>query len=156
MSNEVKERSALTSAPPEPAPISERDREVDRDLKELVVEKKGSRSASEDPQLVPLFAPDVAKDFRSRWIAVQSSFVDDPRAAVKQGDDLVAQVMKTLTETFSKERADLEGQLGQTDKASTETLRVALRRYRSFFERLLSLSRGSDLSRGCVTLCCRP
>jgi len=139
MSNEVKERSALTSAPPEPAPSSERDREVDPDPNELPVAKKASRVTDEDPQLVPLFAPDVAKDFRSRWIAVQSSFVDDPRAAVKQGDDLVAQVMKTLTETFSKERAELEGQLGQTDKASTETLRVALRRYRSFFERLLSL-----------------
>lgn len=41
--------------------------------------------------------------------------------------------------TFSNERAKLEGQLNQTDKASTENLRVALRRYRSFFERLLSL-----------------
>jgi CHAD domain-containing protein len=59
--------------------------------------------------------------------------------AVRQGDELVAQVMNSLAETFSKERAKLEGQLGQTDKASTETLRVALRRYRSFFERLLSL-----------------
>jgi|SRR5215472_13829585 len=135
MSNEFNERSALTSAAPEPAQISERDREPN----ERVVEEKEARATGEDPRLVPLFAPDVAKDFRSRWIAVQSSFVDDPRAAVKQGDDLVAEVMKTLTETFSKERANLEGQLGQTDKASTETLRVALRRYRSFFERLLSL-----------------
>jgi hypothetical protein len=83
--------------------------------------------------------PDVAKDLRSRWDAVQSSFVDDPRQAVHQGDELVAQVMKSLAETFSGGRAKLEGQLDQTDKASTETLRVALRRYRSFFERLLSL-----------------
>jgi len=139
MSNELNERSALTSAAPEPAQTSERDREVDREPNERIVEKKEARANGEDPRLVPLFAPDVAKDFRSRWIAVQSSFVDDPRAAVKQGDDLVAEVMKALTETFSKERANLEGQLGQTDKASTETLRVALRRYRSFFERLLSL-----------------
>jgi len=47
--------------------------------------------------------------------------------------------MKSLTETFSSEHAKLEGRLDQTDKASTENLRVALRRYRSFFERLLSL-----------------
>jgi hypothetical protein len=139
MSNEVEERSALTSTAPRPAPTSERDREVDRDSKEPIVEKKLPRIAEEDQELVPLFAPDVAKDFRSRWVAVQSSFVDDPRDAVKRGDDLVAEVMKSLTETFSKERANLEGQLDQTDKASTETLRVALRRYRSFFERLLSL-----------------
>ena len=81
----------------------------------------------------------MAKDLRSRWDAVQSSFVDDPRQAVHQGDELVAQVMKSLAETFSGGRAKLEGQLDQTDKASTETLRVALRRYRSFFERLLTL-----------------
>jgi len=52
---------------------------------------------------------------------------------------LVAQVMKSLAETFSNERAKLEAQVDQTDKASTENLRVALRRYRSLFERLLSL-----------------
>jgi hypothetical protein len=44
-----------------------------------------------------------------------------------------------LAETFSNERAKLESQVDQTDKVSTENLRVALRRYRSFFERLLSL-----------------
>jgi hypothetical protein len=91
---------------------------------------------SEDEQLVPLFLPDVAKDFRSRWDAIQISFVDDPRQAVRQGDELVAQVMKSLAETFSNERVKLEA---QADKASTENLRIALRRYRSFFERLLSL-----------------
>jgi hypothetical protein len=82
--------------------------------------------------------PDVAKEFRSRWDTVQIGFVDDPRQAVRQGDELVGQVMKSLAETFSNERATLEGQLDQTDKASTETLRIALQRYRSFFERLLS------------------
>lgn len=90
-------------------------------------------------ELAPLFLTDVAKDFRSRWDVVQRSFVDDPGQAVRQADELVAQVMKSLAETFSNERAKLEGQVDQTDKASTENLRLALRRYRSFFERLLSL-----------------
>ena len=94
---------------------------------------------SEEEQLAPLFLPDMAKDFRSRWDAVQRSFVDDPRQAVRQADELVAQVMKSLAETFSHERAKLEAQVDQTDKASTENLRLGLRRYRSFFERLLSL-----------------
>ena len=58
---------------------------------------------------------------------------------MRQADELVAQVMKSLAETFSSERASLEEQLEQTDSASTENLRVALRRYRSFFQRLLSL-----------------
>jgi hypothetical protein len=92
-----------------------------------------------DERLAPLFSADVAEDYRTRWTAVQGSFVDDPRAAVQQGDELVAQVMKSLAESFAAERDELEGQLGESSEASTETLRVALRRYRSFFERLLSL-----------------
>ena len=113
-------------------------REVNRDRKEPLIEKQNSDVRSEHEQLAPLFLPDVAKDFRSRWDAVQISFVDDPRQAVQQADELVAQVMKSLAETFSNECAKLEAQVDQTDKAPTENLRVALRRYRSFFERLLS------------------
>ena len=90
-------------------------------------------------RLAPLFSPDLAEGYRARWTAVQGSFVDDPREAVQQGDELVAQVMKSLAESFASEREELEGQLGEGGESSTETLRVALRRYRSFFERLLSL-----------------
>ena len=93
----------------------------------------------EREELAPLFLPEVADDLRSRWAAVQSSFVDDPRQAVRQGDELVAEVMKSLADSFSNERAKLEAQVDQTDKMSTEDLRVALRGYRSFFERLLAL-----------------
>jgi len=89
--------------------------------------------------LAALFDPHVASGFRARWDEVQIGFVDDPRQAVRQADELVAQVMKSLAETFSSERASLEDQLEQTDSGSTENLRVALRRYRSFFQRLLSL-----------------
>lgn len=104
------------------------------------------RSAPDKPatdggaeQLDPLFPPQVATDYRSRWAAVQSSFVDDPRRAVREGDELVAQMMKNLAESFATERGRLETQLGQAGQTTTETLRVSLRRYRSFFERLLSL-----------------
>jgi hypothetical protein len=70
---------------------------------------------------------------------VQVGFVDDPKAAVRHGDELVAQVLKSLAESFSSERSKLESQFEQTDKASTENLRLAFRRYRSFFDRLLAL-----------------
>ena len=90
-------------------------------------------------QLDPLFSADLADEYRARWTAVQGSFVDDPRQAVQQGDELVAQVMKSLAESFAHEREALENQLSGGGEASTEMLRVALRRYRSFFERLLSL-----------------
>ena len=139
MDREPKEKSLTTADLAAAAEIPTAQREVNRDLKESVIENQNSDVRSEDKQLAPLFLPDVAKDFRSRWDAVQISFVDDPKQAVRQGDELVAQVMKSLAETFSKERAKLEGQVDQTGKASTEDLRVALRRYRSFFERLLSL-----------------
>jgi hypothetical protein len=91
----------------------------------------------EETILAPLFAEDVASEFRSRWDAVQRGFVDDPKQSVRAGDELVAQVIKSLAETFSGQRAALEGD--QADRASTENLRLALRRYRSFFERLLSI-----------------
>ena len=89
-----------------------------------------------DEQLAPLFLPQVAQNFRSKWDEVQIGFVDDPTHAVRQADELVAQVMKNLAQTFAEERARVEGQM---DQADTEHLRVALRRYRSFFQRLLSL-----------------
>jgi hypothetical protein len=91
----------------------------------------------EETNLAPLFAEDVAIEFRSRWDVVQRGFVDDPKQSVRAGDELVAQVIKSLTETFSGQRTALEGD--RADQASTENLRLALRRYRSFFERLLSI-----------------
>ena len=115
-------------------------------------EKRDPRAASPEPaasrdavgaeereQLVELFPQDLAQDFRSRWDAVQIGFVDDPKQSVQKADELVAQVMSSLAETFAKERSELEAYVSGTETASTENLRVALRRYRSFFERLLSL-----------------
>jgi hypothetical protein len=88
-------------------------------------------------QVAPLFSPEEAKDFRARCDAIQVSFVDEPRRAVEQADTLVAGAMKRLAEMFATERANLEGQWDSGDNVSTEDLRIALRRYRSFFCRLL-------------------
>jgi hypothetical protein len=93
----------------------------------------------EGPGLAPLFTQEAATDFRSRWDLVQRSFVDNPQEAVHAGDELVAQVINSLTDTFSNQRSQLENELKQTDESSTENLRLALRRYRSFFERLLAI-----------------
>jgi hypothetical protein len=92
-----------------------------------------------EEQLEALFPADTAAGYRTRWGEVQSGFVDDPRQAVAKGDELVAEVMRSLAESFAHERARLEDELSHTGEASTEALRVGLRRYRSFFERLLSL-----------------
>jgi hypothetical protein len=86
----------------------------------------------------PLFPDDELHNFRARWDQVQTSFVDEPRQAVEQADSLVANVVKRIAEQFSTERAQLEKQWDKGDNVSTEDLRQALRRYRSFFDRLLT------------------
>ncbi|MEV8068001.1 hypothetical protein AB0P32_18000 [Streptomyces sp. NPDC085995] len=75
--------------------------------------------------------------FRDRWRETQSKFVDDPREAVHSADALVADVIRTLTTTFAQQKQELEGQWSQGERTDTEELRRALRRYRSFFNRLL-------------------
>ena len=92
-----------------------------------------------DKQVVPLFSAEEAKTFRGRWDAIQVNFVDEPRPVVEQADGLVALAMKRLAEIFAAERARLEGQWDRGDNVSTEDLRLALQRYRSFFGRLLSV-----------------
>ena len=109
-----------------------------RDDQDSVTDDEPMPSRAQE-QLAPLFTSEASEDFRSRWDTVQIGFVDDPGQAVRQADELVAQVMKSLAESFAGERAQLESQLEQSDSASTENLRMALRRYRSFFQRLLSL-----------------
>ena len=89
--------------------------------------------------MAPLFDEDEADDLRSRWFAIQVRFVDEPRQSVEEADQLVAAVMKRLAEVFAAERQNLEKEWGAGDDISTEDLRVALTRYRSFFDRLLSV-----------------
>jgi hypothetical protein len=105
------------------------------------VEKRMERedSVTTSEKLEALFTPDAAGGFRSEWTNIQARFVDDPKQAVRDGDELVARVMKSLAESFANERSRVESQLQDGGNASTEALRVALRRYRSFFERLLTL-----------------
>jgi hypothetical protein len=94
--------------------------------------------AAQEPNL-PLFAQNDTQEFRSRWEKIQNGFVDEPRKAVEQADELVASAIKRLAEVFATERHKLEAEWDKTDNVSTEDLRIALRRYRSFFDRLLSV-----------------
>lgn len=86
----------------------------------------------------PLLPSDQTERFTSRWQEIQASFVDQPRDAVAEADALVADLMQRLAASFSQERQRLEGQWDRGDDVSTEDLRVALTRYRSFFDRLLA------------------
>jgi hypothetical protein len=86
-----------------------------------------------------LFHDEEALGFRSRWDAIQTGFVDEPRAAVEQADALVAQVVSRVVQVFGEQRTTLEGQWDRDRDISTEDLRLALTRYRAFFDRLLSV-----------------
>lgn len=94
---------------------------------------------SEDTGHAPLYDEHEAGDLRTRWQTIQGSFIDDPRASVERADELVANAIKRLTEIFATERSNLEGTWSRGGEVSTEDLRQALRRYRSFFDRLLSI-----------------
>ena len=90
-------------------------------------------------ELSPLLSAKEEEDFRSRWNSIQSGFVDEPRRAVGDADGLVAQIMQRLAQSFSDQKGNLEIQWDNSQQVSTEDLRTALRRYRSFFDRLLSI-----------------
>ncbi len=107
-------------------------------VEERIPENKTQTDPRND-ELVPLFEEDAARKFQSRWLAIQSKFVDDPGDSVKQADDLVADVIKNVTMNFANRRVSLEKQWNGGDNTSTEDLRIALKQYRSFFDRLLTL-----------------
>lgn len=112
------------------------------DLVGRPTDKAAPRSGASDAisdDTEPLVPASEAEDLRARWDAIQAGFVDEPRRAVESADGLVAAAMKRLAETFADERQALEAQWDRGDDVSTEDLRLALRRYRSFFGRLLSI-----------------
>jgi hypothetical protein len=86
-----------------------------------------------------LFDADKLSGLRSRWTDIQAEFVDDPRQCVQNADGLVSDVVDQLTARFSAALSRLEEQWARGEEVSTEDLRVALRRYRGFFERLLEV-----------------
>jgi hypothetical protein len=106
-----------------------------------VTKAPGTAPMKEAEETAPaqLFVPSEAQNFRTRWEKVQIAFVDEPRKAVKDADELVAEATKRLAEIFAEERSQMEREWDRGDDVSTEDLRVALRRYRSFFDRLLSV-----------------
>jgi hypothetical protein len=94
--------------------------------------------ADADAGTSPLFADDERETINDRWTQIQSAFVDQPREAVQQADELVAELMQHLARTLADERGQLEAQWSRSTDVSTEDLRLGLQRYREFFQRLLA------------------
>ncbi len=126
---------------PQPGPDRVPDRSPERApaVDEATAGNRGAEPDEGATERSSLFGPEATDRYQARWRDVQTDFVDDPRRAVSQADQLVAEVMQALARTFSEERAGLEGQWDTGGDVSTEDLRIAMRRYRSFFSRLLSL-----------------
>lgn len=97
------------------------------------------KNAPTPAEATALFPDDQLKELQAKWDDIQTGFVDEPRSAVERADGLVAHAMQQLAEAFARERALLEHQWDSGDNISTEDLRVAFQRYRSFFRRLLSM-----------------
>lgn len=106
---------------------------------EDLVTDDADEALARDDSLEPLFDDGRANELRDKWGALQSRFVDDPRETVSEADSLVAELLQELAKGFNGARSSLEEQWSRGDDVSTEDLRVALQRYRSFFERLLSV-----------------
>ena len=97
-----------------------------------------SRSMSGDGDMQLLFDEQDATSFRERWEQVQSRFVDDPREAVAEADNLVSDVTQSLATRFADQRSGLEQQWSKGEDVQTEDLRQTMQRYRTLFERLLA------------------
>jgi hypothetical protein len=151
---DVERKKALTTADlaaaarpiearPGPGPVARREyEEPPRPKKPAQARPEKSAvpaPAGPGPERHPLFSEEETRRFRSEWDAIQIGFVDEPRNSVAKADGLVASVIQRLAEGFSQERSRLEKQWDRGEDASTEDLRVNLQRYRSFFDRLLSL-----------------
>jgi hypothetical protein len=98
----------------------------------------GGEMGDRGEENAPLLEIGDANDLRQRWENLQAGFVDEPRPMVEQADELVGELMQQLTAGFADKRRELEAQWEKGEDVSTEDLRVALTRYRSFFNRLLS------------------
>ena len=112
--------------------ILEQSREI-----EVVNDTQPSIAAANDA----LLPSDQSADFRQRWQDIQTQFVDDPRGSVGKADQLVSDTITRLGEVFADQRNRLEKEWDKGENVSTEDLRQALRRYRNFFDRLLTVGR---------------
>ncbi|MEV5205220.1 hypothetical protein [Streptomyces sp. NPDC053720] len=129
---------AAAGAKPAKTPGAGPDRAADKTADETVdkTADKAVDKAADEAVDEPLLGSEQ-EEFRGRWQRIQGAFVDDPREAVGAADTLVAEVMQALARTFSDHKQALEGQWQRGEEVATEDLRVALQRYRSFFNRLL-------------------
>jgi hypothetical protein len=118
-------------------PISQEDGRTEQPAPTQQAAARSDLGGRDQPH-APLLEDHEMQNILVRWKDIQAEFVDEPRKAVQDADALVAELMQRLAQMFASERQQLESRWAGGDDVSTEDLRHGLRRYRSFFERLLA------------------
>jgi hypothetical protein len=95
-------------------------------------------TAADELSIDYLVDPEAAERFRNRWRDVKGTFVDDPADAVRQASALSAEAVEELTAALGRLRQNLDDHWSEGKEIDTERLRVALRGYGSFIDRLLT------------------
>jgi len=120
-----------------PAPIGDEKRPTEEGLSTQVISIQDQQRIKSDGQ--PFLSESQREDLRQRWTTVQAGFVDEPRQAVHDADELVTSAIQQVSEMFRAQRFKIENQWSEGSDASTEDLRVCLQQYREFFNHLLSI-----------------
>ncbi|MEV4348961.1 hypothetical protein AB0J83_31275 [Actinoplanes sp. NPDC049596] len=140
-----------TPATDEPEPLPRRS----ASLEDAEPARRGRRAAPEEPEEekaedAPLRPGDVAeghiafwdedavRHFRAAWHEVKAEFVDDPEAALTRAHDLLTDAVNELTEALLAERDELDPLRGNKSP-DTESMRMAMRGYREFLDRIMAL-----------------
>ena len=141
MANEPKASSAAEPLEPAGSASAEKQEIIPEGAPPALESQRPARPSGEQiaSGSEPLFDEGDTEELRNRWNDIQVGFVDEPRAAVQKADTLVAETIERMADSFATSRRELESQWDREGDLSTETLRVALQRYRSFFNRLLSI-----------------
>ena len=78
-----------------------------------------------------------AEGIRGRFLDIQAGFVDEPRQAVEEAGRFVEELAQQVIDALQAQRGQLQVPVAE---ASTEDLRLALRSYRQFVDRLLGMA----------------
>jgi hypothetical protein len=136
---QVEESRTIVTPPPKDATSERAVREVESPFTSQRAADMASTDAEVADEKTPLLPVEEGREMRSRWDRIQVEFIDQPRRSVEEANALVSDTMTRLNAVFMQEREKMERQWDRKEDVSTEDLRQALRRYRTFFTRLLTV-----------------
>jgi hypothetical protein len=130
--------------PPEPATDEPATDEAATD--EPTTDEAATDEAATDEPATPaataqpaaLLASLDAESIRNRFLDIQAGFVDEPRQAVEEAGRFIDELVQQVIDALQAQRGQLQAPMA--DDASTEDLRLSLRAYRQFVDRLLGLA----------------